>query len=77
MNAKFREIALQKDRETYVFRFDNTSHRAFLKVLGRFAADPNLSFSWHDAAVLCKKVRQQCPKTLGTLASGATMNRLR
>ena len=77
MNGKFREIVLQKGRETYLFRFDDASHRAFLKVLGRFAADPNLSFSWYDAAVLCKRARKQYPKGLGAAASAATMNRVR
>jgi hypothetical protein len=75
MNGRFSEIALRKDGETYIFRFDDVSHRAFLNVLGRFAADPNLSFSWHDAAVLCKKVRQQCPQVVGT-TSAAIPNRL-
>ena len=76
MNGKFREIALQKGRETYIFRFDDASHRAFLKVLGRFAADPNVSFSWYDAAVLCKKARQPHQKMPGTKTSAATRNRL-
>jgi hypothetical protein len=77
MNGRFSEIALRKGGETYVFRFDDASHRALLNVLGRLAADPSLNFSWHDAAVLCKKVRQQCPKALGTTTSAATTNRLR
>lgn len=76
MNSKFREIALQKGGETYIFRFDDATHPAFLKVLGRFAADPNFNFSWHNAAVLCKKVRQERPKVLGTGISAATTNRL-
>jgi hypothetical protein len=29
-----------------------------LEALARHAADPDLSFSWHDAAVLGQKVRQ-------------------
>ena len=65
MNGRFSEIALRKDGETYIFRFDNVSHRAFLNVLGRFAADPNLSFSWHAAAVLCKKVGNSARRLSG------------
>jgi hypothetical protein len=76
MNGKFSEIALQKGQETYIFRFDNASHGALLKVLGRFAADPNLSFSWYDAAVLCKRARQPHPQVPGTMTSAATINRL-
>jgi hypothetical protein len=39
-----------------------------LRVLGRYASNPDLSFSWYDAAVLSQKIRQQtqppAPKTL-------------
>jgi hypothetical protein len=27
-------------------------------MLGRYAADPDLSFSWYDAAVMSKKIRE-------------------
>ena len=30
-----------------------------LRVLGRYASNPDLSFSWYDAAVLSQKIRQQ------------------
>jgi len=29
-----------------------------MQTLGRFAGDPELSFSWYDAAVLSQKVRR-------------------
>ena len=29
-----------------------------LRMLGRYAADPQLSFTWYDAAVMSKKIRQ-------------------
>ena len=29
-----------------------------LRVLGRYASNPELSFSWYDAAVLSQKIRQ-------------------
>jgi hypothetical protein len=50
-------IALVKGGERYVFLFDDASRAEALRTLGRFAADPDLSFSWHDAAVLGEKVR--------------------
>lgn len=56
-----REITLAKGAETYVFRFDAQSHKALLGVLARFAAAADLAFSWHDAAVVCKKVHEQRP----------------
>jgi hypothetical protein len=31
--------------------------------LGRFASNPELSFTWYDAAVLSQKVRNSTPAT--------------
>jgi hypothetical protein len=53
-----REVALRKDGHTYLFRADGESHRALLSVLRRFALRPELNFSWHDAAVVCRKFRE-------------------
>ena len=38
------------------------THKA-LRTLGRFASNPELSFTWYDAAVLSQKVRHNAPKT--------------
>ncbi len=35
-------------------------------MLGRYASNPELSFSWYDAAVLSQKIRQSTPKTGAT-----------
>lgn len=51
-------LALVKDSERYVFLYDDDSYRTLLETLGRFAADPELSFSWYDAAVLSQRVRR-------------------
>ena len=58
------EIVLKKDLETYLFRFDEASRRALVGVLGRFAGDPELSFSWHDAALVCKQAGRQTTNPL-------------
>lgn len=50
-------VALVKGSERYVFLFDDLSRDELLKVLGRFADEDDLSFSWYDAAVLSQKVR--------------------
>jgi hypothetical protein len=76
MNEQFREIALRKEGQTYIFRFDAVSQPALLGVLGRFAADPGLNFSWHDAAVVCKIARQPCTKSGPAVASPPTRERL-
>jgi hypothetical protein len=77
VNGIFKEIALKKDDQTYIFRFDDASHQALVGVLGRFAADPGLNFTWHAAAVLCKKARQECVKAAGVGPLASTTNRLR
>jgi hypothetical protein len=51
-------VALVKDAERYIFLYDGESTPAVLQTLGRFAANPELSFTWYDAAVLSQKVRK-------------------
>ncbi|MEX2137935.1 MAG: hypothetical protein WD894_01650 [Pirellulales bacterium] len=52
-------LALVKGAERYVFLFDDASRAETLRTLGRYASNPELSFSWYDAAVLSQKIRQQ------------------
>jgi hypothetical protein len=33
-------------------------------VLGRYASNPELSFTWYDAAVLSQKIRQESRKAV-------------
>ncbi|MFM9117751.1 MAG: hypothetical protein ACKOU6_16490, partial [Planctomycetota bacterium] len=51
-------LALVKGDERYVFLFDDERRTEVLRTLGRFASDPNLSFTWYDAAMLSQKIRQ-------------------
>ena len=51
-------LALVKDGERYVFLYDEDSSATLLQTLGRFASNPDLNFSWYDAAVLSQKVRR-------------------
>jgi hypothetical protein len=51
-------LALVKGSERYVFLYDDESLRSLLQTMGRYAADPNLSFTWYDAAILSQKVRR-------------------
>ena len=51
-------LALIKGEERYIFLYDDNNRTETLRTLGRFAADPQLSFSWYDAAVMSKKVRE-------------------
>jgi hypothetical protein len=56
-------LALVKGDERYVFLFDDASRAETLRVLGRYASDPELSFTWYDAAVLSQKIRQDTKRT--------------
>jgi len=51
-------LALLKGEERYVFLYDDRSTDQVLQTLGKYAADPELSFTWYDAAVLSQRVRQ-------------------
>jgi len=51
-------LALVKGSERYVFLFDDNNRAETLRILGRYASNPDLSFTWYDAAVLSQKIRQ-------------------
>lgn len=59
MNQDINVLALVKGVERYVFLYDDNSRAEALRVLGRFASNPELSFTWYDAAVLSQKIRQE------------------
>jgi hypothetical protein len=55
-------LALVKGSERYVFLYDDASRAETLRVLGRYASNSDLSFTWYDAAVLSQKIRQESQK---------------
>ena len=59
MEQDTKAIALIKGEERYIFLYNEDKHQEVLRLFGRYASDPNLSFSWYDAAVLGQKVRQE------------------
>lgn len=62
MTQDINVLALVKGEERYVFLYDDVSRAETLRVLGRYASDPELSFTWYDAAVLSQKIRQESKK---------------
>ena len=52
-------IALIKGEERYVFLYNDKNRAETLRLLGRYASNPELSFTWYDAAVLSQKIRQE------------------
>jgi hypothetical protein len=51
-------LALVKGEERYVFLYTDEHRADVLRTLGRFASNPELSFTWYDAAVLSQRIRQ-------------------
>src|SRR5438067_13928483 len=51
-------LALVKGEERYIFLYDDEHKSEALRTLGRFASNPELSFSWYDAAILSQRIRQ-------------------
>ena len=58
MHSGMNVIALVKESERYVFLYDDSSPQQLLEQLGKHAADPELNFTWYDAAILSQKVRR-------------------
>jgi hypothetical protein len=56
-------LALVKGEERYIFLFDDSNRAETLRTLGRYASNPDLSFTWYDAAVLSQKIRQTARKS--------------
>ena len=61
MSQDINVLALVKGSERYIFLFDDDNRSEALRTLGRYASNPELSFSWYDAAVLSQKIRQATP----------------
>ena len=59
MRREVNVLALIKGADRYVFVYDDASRAALVDAFRDHAADPGLSFSWFDAAVLTEKARQQ------------------
>jgi hypothetical protein len=51
-------LALIKGSERFVFLYDDESADQLLQTLGNYAADPEINFSWYDAATLSQRVRK-------------------
>ena len=58
MSKEINVLAMVKGEERYIFLYDDDHRTETLRMLGRYAADPQLSFTWYDAAVLSKKIRE-------------------
>lgn len=58
MEKEVNVLALVKGDEKFIFLFDDDNRDETLRQLARFAANPELDFSWYDAAMLSRKIRE-------------------
>lgn len=65
MSQDINVLALVKGEERYIFLFDDSNRAETLRTLGRYASNPELSFTWYDAAVLSQKIRQTSESSSG------------
>jgi len=72
MSGEVNVLALVRGEEQYIFIFDPARRTDLLRLLGRYAADPELSFNWFDAAVLSHKIRELMPATVTASLSEST-----
>lgn len=63
MTQDINVLALVKGSERYVFLFDDDRRAETLRTFGRFASNPDLTFSWYDAAVLSQKLRAETQRS--------------
>ncbi len=61
MSGEVSVVALVRGEEQYIFMFNEANRTETLRMLGRYAADPELSFTWYDAAVLSQRIREMMP----------------
>ena len=59
MNNEVNVLALVKGRERYVFMYTDQNREEVVESFGRYASDPDLSFTWFDAATLTQKALRE------------------
>lgn len=52
-------LAMVKGEQRYVFIYTDENRKSIMGQMGKFAADPELDFSWYDAALCQRRVREE------------------
>ena len=69
MHHELSVLALIRGRERFVYVFDDASREELVAAIRAQAADPGLSLSWYDAAVLtdraCRRKQEAGTPTTG------------
>ena len=61
MQHELSVLALIKGKERFIYVYDDASRDVLIDLFRDQAADPHVSLSWFDAAVLTERARQQAP----------------
>lgn len=59
MKHELSVLALIRGKERFVYVFDDDSREELVEAIRQQAADPAVSLSWYDAAVLVERARRQ------------------
>ncbi len=51
-------LALVREEHRFVFLYDDDSIDTMLATLSQYANDPELDFTWYDAAMMAQRVRK-------------------
>lgn len=58
MSKSVNLLALVRNGHRYVFLYDDNSVETVLATLSQYASDPDLDFTWYDAAIMAQRVRR-------------------
>lgn len=73
MTQDINVLALVKGEERYIFLYDDAHRADALRMLGRFASNPELSFTWYDAAILSQRIRQTALQQMAASAEAVEL----
>lgn len=63
MRHELSVLALIRGKERFIYVYDDASREDLVGAIRAQAADPTVSLSWYDAAVLVERARQQTEDT--------------
>ncbi len=58
MSKSMNVLALVRDDHRFIFLYDDNSVETMLTTLSQYASDPEMEFTWYDAAMLAQRVRR-------------------
>ncbi len=51
-------LAMVREEHRFVFLYDDQSVETVLATLSQYAMDPDLEFTWYDAAMMAQRVKR-------------------